>query len=81
MREEKWMVFTSTLESPFTQSLMVSLYYRKVADKHIGFSKFVDYSKLQQIGGITDNLEDRAAIQRLARKKLCKQGPAGPGGQ
>lgn len=42
----------------------------------------MDYSKLQQIGGITDNLEDRVAIQDwLARKKLCKKGPAGPGGQ
>lgn len=54
---------------------------RKFADKLTGFSKFVDYSKLQQIGGIIYNLEDRAAIQRLARKKLCKQRPAGPGGQ
>lgn len=39
---------------------------RKIADKLTAFSKFADLNILQGIEGITDNLEGRVALQRLA---------------
>lgn len=80
-------VFSPCLQQVISQSPTVSLQpeqrgvagrsNRKIADKLDGFGKFVYYSELQQIGEITDHLQDRAATQKLARKKLCKKGPGG----